>query len=62
MDQAYKCYCKRRGDSARSQVVEEASQRIKDEAILRLARIQNNKEPGYINGHPKSEEKTGQVQ
>jgi hypothetical protein len=57
MDQAYKCYCKSRGDSRKSQVVEDAVQRQKEDAQLRLARIANNAEPSHKNGHPKAVEK-----
>jgi hypothetical protein len=57
MDQAYKCFCKQKGESRRSQVVEDAVQRRKEDAQLRLARIANNAEPSHKNGHPKSAEK-----
>jgi hypothetical protein len=57
MNQAYKCYCKQKGESRKSDVVEDAVQRRKDEAQLRLARIANNAEPSHKNGHPKSVEK-----
>lgn len=57
MDQAYKCYCKQRGESRKSGVVEDAVQRRKDEATLRLARIANNAEPSHKNGHAKAKEK-----
>lgn len=58
MNQAYKCYCKTKGDpSRRSPVVEDAVRTAREDAQLRLARIQNNKEPEYKNGHPKATEK-----
>jgi hypothetical protein len=33
-----------------SKVIEETQARRRDEAKLRLARIQNGKEPGYVKG------------
>lgn len=45
------------GRGVRSQIVEIAKQRFRDDAILRLARIANGAEPDYENGNPKDEEK-----
>lgn len=36
-----------------SKVVEEANAKRRDESTLRLARIQNDKHPGYTNGKGK---------
>ena len=49
---AYTQYCKEKGNA-----VEHAHALRKEEAELRLARIQNNKEPSHKNGHPKAKEK-----
>lgn len=45
------------GRGLRSQVVEIAKQKFREDAQLRLARIANNAEPEYRNGHPKATEK-----
>jgi hypothetical protein len=49
---AYTQYIKEKGDA-----VEQAHALRKEKAKLRLARIQNNKEPSHKNGHPKAKEK-----
>jgi len=57
MDQAFIYYTKFKGLGARSEVVEDARQRAKEDAQLRLARITNGVHPDYINGNPKDKEK-----
>lgn len=47
------------GSQRISNAVEQAKELFKEAAQLRLARIMNNAEPSYKNGHPKSFEKTG---
>lgn len=49
MDTAFKCYIRQRGWLRTSKVVEDAVQRRKEDAILRLARIQNGAHPDYKN-------------
>lgn len=53
---AYTQYVKSKGIKPTC-AVEEAHALRKEQAELRLARIQNNKEPSHKNGHPKSAEK-----
>lgn len=50
-------YIRQKGLGRYSQAVEEAKAKEKEAAELRLARIQNNKEPSHMNGHPKAAEK-----
>lgn len=57
MNQAFQCYCRQKGDPRTSQVVEDACRKAREDAQLRLAKIQNNAHPEYKNGHPKSKEK-----
>jgi len=51
MDTAYKCYLRQVGDKRTSDVQEDMMQKRRDDAQLRLARIQNGKDPKYANGH-----------
>lgn len=51
MKAAYHQYIRQKGHSPRlTGAVEDAAARHKEECELRLARIQNGKEPGYKNG------------
>lgn len=56
---AYYQYVRMNGVSRYTDAVEAVKAKAKEEAELRLARIMNNAEPAYKNGHPKHEEKTG---
>lgn len=47
------------GSQRTSNAVELAKERFREAAAVRLARITNNAEPDYKNGHPKASEKTG---
>jgi hypothetical protein len=49
MNTAFQSYLRQRGDKRTSQVVEDAVQRRKEDALLRLARITNGKHPDYKN-------------
>jgi hypothetical protein len=52
-------YLKAKGIGRSTSAVEDALALHKEACELRLARIQNGKEPSHVNGHPKSTEKTG---
>lgn len=56
---AYTQYVKSKGFKP-SCAVDQAAAKHKEACELRLARIMNNAEPAYKNGHPKHSEKTGQ--
>lgn len=56
---AYHQYLRMNGISRYTDAVEAVNAIRKEEAELRLARIMNNKELSYQNGHPKHTEKTG---
>lgn len=47
------------GSQRISNAVEQAKELFREQAAVRLARITNGTHPDYINGHPKSAEKTG---
>jgi hypothetical protein len=53
MDGAFKSLIKRHGAC----VVEDFARKHREDCQLRLARITNNADPKYKNGHPKSAEK-----
>jgi len=55
MDGAYKAFIKVHG----TDVVEDFARKHREDAQLRLARIQNGADPDYQNGHPKNKEKEG---
>jgi hypothetical protein len=61
MQGAYTQYLRQRGCGRVTEVVEQAKARHAEECILRRARIANNAEPAYKNGHPKAAEKSGSV-
>jgi hypothetical protein len=51
MDQAFKCYIRQVGDKRTSDVQEDIMRKRREDALLRLAKIQNGKDPAYVNGH-----------
>lgn len=53
MDGAFKAFVRRHGIC----VVEDFARKHREDCQLRLARIANNAEPEYRNGHPKAAEK-----
>lgn len=54
---AYYQYIRTNGTSRYTDAVEALKAREKEDAVLRLARIQNGAHPDFKNGHPKSKEK-----
>lgn len=57
MNTAYKCYLKQKGTPPTMDAVEDVCRARREEATLRLARIQNGAHPEYRNGNPKDAEK-----
>ncbi len=58
---AFTNFIAEKGESRYTDAVEQIKARAKEDAELRLARIFNNAEPAYRNGHPKDREKGRRV-